>query len=122
MRLLAACKAAGFEGVQDAELAEAVVMSFKDGQREGLFLLRVPEALAVIRKRPPPEASVGEHWLKDAAKHLAACAEDLRARGEPYRKAAEKVADVLAVPGGARRCAEGRRSGQARYHPAGGQG
>jgi hypothetical protein len=99
VRLLAAVRAV-FPDVTDAELAKAVGIAFHATNRrqksEGLFLLTVPEALADLRRRPPPKVVEDKGRSAETADRVAAWAEQLKARGQPYSSAADRVGELAA--------------------------
>lgn len=94
VRLLATVRAA-FADVQDAELAEAITTAYRmkrtRQKSEGLFLFTVPEALAQLRRRPPP-TPVAYADFSDGVKNLLTRVLDaVRARGAPFERLAASV-------------------------------
>jgi len=103
LRLIEACRLAGYADVSDAQMAEAVLLAFNMKPRsyrgEGLFLSTVPEALAKMRRRPPPSEDPLVGDLKAAhdrtRQYLWLCAGELRARGDPYFEHAVTLESLL---------------------------
>jgi len=99
VRLVAAVRAL-FPDVQDAEIAQAIDFAWRQKNRtqksEALFLLTVPEAIAAIRRRPPP-AGPSPGMEERVSLHLARVADALHARGAPFKGHAKTVEDIQRV-------------------------
>ena len=99
VRLLAVVRQA-FANVQDRELAQAVNLAYRkkrSQESEGLFLLTVPEALAVMRKQPAPAAAPDTR--ADALRLLLRMIEAARARGAPLADLTQALSDLHAQVG-----------------------
>jgi len=84
---------AAFPGVNDSDMAEAVMAAWKANNRRqigpGLFRKTIPEALAAMKNKPP--AGAPSPALADrTAPHLARIVDTLRARGAPFKGLADK--------------------------------